>query len=376
MRPVKILFTLKNFPPSNFGGIASCMYPVIQELNNLPNNDVRVLTTTFKIPIEKLPITNCWTTFNEIPINYIQTKNPSFCLAYILEGFRQIKKADQVYLNSFFFFPNLLFLIVSSIYKKMTFLLPHGELFKPALENKFWKKAPYLMLMKFLSKRISFITTADQESLQIKHIFPHSQVRVIPNFFELENPLKMEKLNQFLFLGRICKIKKIENLIFACSLSKYFLLNKYNLLIAGPTDKEYLKYETKLKKLVKTCNLDSNIKFLGGVNSPKKEELLSQSKALFVVSDSENFSNVVVESLAQGTPVVASIGTPWQNLEFYNCGYWIDNSPEVIASKMDELILMNKNSYKEMAGNALLLSKEFTKDKIIPKWIEAIKEKV
>lgn len=79
---------------------------------------------------------------------------------------------------------------------------------------------------------------------------------IIPNFFELQVPLKMKKLNQFIFLGRICSIKKIENLIIACSISMYFLSKKYKFLIAGPTDDEYLKYDTMLRKLVVTFNLE------------------------------------------------------------------------------------------------------------------------
>jgi len=371
---MKLLFTLGNFPPSNFGGIASCMYEVIKGLNLVPEYEVKVLTTNYKIPDKEMPITNCWSSFNGIAVNYIKTRNPLFSLNYLHEGFRQIKKTDQVHLSSFFFFPNLLFLIVSIIYNKRVFLSPHGELLNPALKNKYWKKAPYLFIMNFFLKRVVVHVTSVQEALVIKHIFPHSTVRIIPNLFELENPLNMEKLNQFLFLGRICKIKKIENLILACSLSKYFLSNKYNLLIAGPTDNEYLDYEAKLKNLVESCNLVSNIKFLGEVNSPKKEELLSQSKALFVVSDSENFSNVVVESLAQGTPVIASKGTPWESLIEKKAGFWIDNTPESIAVKMDKLILMNIDSYEIISENSLALSKEFTKDIILPKWIETINE--
>ena len=51
-------------------------------------------------------------------------------------------------------------------------------------------------------------------------------------------------------------------------------------------------------------------------------------------SHNENFGNVVVESLSQGTPVIASTGTPWKILEKYHAGYWIKNNPENIAKKI------------------------------------------
>ena len=370
---MRILFTMLNFPPSNFGGISSCMYPVIKELGYEKNIEVKILTTNYKISKNISINTNCWTLFNGISVNYIKAKNPYFSLNYIIEGFRQIKKNDQVYLNSLFFFPTLLFLIISVIYGKKIYLTPHGELFDFALKNKFWKKAPYLMFVKFFSRRVSFIATSDQEALAIKYHFSKSKVIIITNFFELQVPLNMKKLNKLIFLGRICNIKKIENLIIACSISKYFLSKKYKFLIAGPTDDEYLKYDTMLRKLVVTFNLEKNIKFLGELNSPQKEELLSQSKALFVVSESENFSNVVVESIAQGTPVVASKGTPWTALVDRNAGFWIDNSPELIAQKMDEIILMDNDKYEIMCENSISFSKEFSKLKILPKWLETIK---
>ena len=370
---MKILFTLMNFPPSNFGGIASGMYHIIKELSYAPDVDVKVLTTTYKTEKTKLSKINSWTKFDQIPTIYLKTDGFFLYLPYLLEGFRQIKKTDYVFLNSIFFFPNFFFLLVSLFFKKKIFIIPHGELFKPALNSKYWKKALYLCLMKLFAKKVSLITTSNQESLRTQEVFPQSNVLIIPIFFDFNKPLNLKKINQFLFLGRVCKIKKIENIILACSYSKYFLLKNFKLLIAGPTDKEFFQYRSKLEKLVISNNLEKNIKFIGEVASPDKEKLLSQSKSLFVVSDSENFSNAVVESLAQGTIVVASKGTPWDCLIDMNAGFWINNSPKIIADKMDEIITMNDERYNEMSINSISLSREFTKKKILPMWFKLIK---
>ena len=80
-----------------------------------------------------------------------------------------------------------------------------------------------------------------------------------------------------------------------------------------------------------------------------------------------------MESIAQGTPVVASKGTPWTALVDRNAGFWIDNSPELIAQKMDEIILMDNDKYEIMCENSISFSKEFSKLKILPKWLETIK---
>lgn len=368
---MKLLFTLQNFPPSTFGGISTSMYSIIKSLNNT-NYEIKVLTTNYKLPFTGIINTNCWTNFNGIAINYIKTRFPAFSIRYLFEGFKQIKKADQVHISSVFFFPSLVFTLISNILGKTVIVTPHGELQESALSYKSWKKVPYLVLIKKILEKAVFRATSEEEANQIKKYFPKSDIYLIPNFFTLEPALHLTKLNQFVYLGRICKIKRIENLILACSISNLFIQSNFKLIIAGPLDKEFLDYKSMLKVLISSNNLDKNIEFIGEVNSPQKEELLSQSKALFLVSHSENFGNVVVEALAQGTPVVATQGTPWKSLVDYNCGYWIDNSPESIASCIDEIISMKKNIYKIMSDNSIILSNEFTEENTLPKWKKII----
>src|SRR5262249_10922099 len=50
-----------------------------------------------------------------------------------------------------------------------------------------------------------------------------------------------------------------------------------------------------------------------------------------VPSFTENFCNVIAESLARGVPVIASKGTPWQRVNEIGCGLWVDNDPESLA---------------------------------------------
>ncbi len=54
-------------------------------------------------------------------------------------------------------------------------------------------------------------------------------------------------------------------------------------------------------------------------------------------SDMENFGMIIPEALIVGTPVMASLGTPWQALNEEKCGWWVDNSPESIAKVIDDL---------------------------------------
>ncbi|MBK8389049.1 MAG: glycosyltransferase family 4 protein, partial [Saprospiraceae bacterium] len=106
--------------------------------------------------------------------------------------------------------------------------------------------------------------------------------------------------------------------------SKYFQKLSYKLIIAGNNTNLYFK---ELEELVEKLNLSKSIEFIGEVMGEEKENLLAKSYFLILPSDSENFGNVVIEALAQGTPVITTKGTPWEVLEKRNAGFWVENTP-------------------------------------------------
>ena len=116
-----------------------------------------------------------------------------------------------------------------------------------------------------------------------------------------------------LFMGRMHPIKGIDRLLEALSASTLFRGSEYSLLIAGPdSDKMYART---LSELVQVLGLSAKVSFIGVVQGKEKEQLYADARVLILPSHAENFGNVVIESLAQGTPVVASTNTPWQVLE-------------------------------------------------------------
>ena len=360
----KILFILPSYSPSIFGGVAVSMGKMIKKINEV--YDVNVLTTNYKI--KSKIITNSWTIFEGVKVYYVKSRTPALSIHFILKGIFEIHKYDQIHISSLFFSPNILFICYSRIFNKKIILSTHGEISEHALKIKSWKKKPYLLLIKIIQKNIVFRATSLKEFNEIKFHFPNSKVLLIPNFFENNEQLNLQKKNQFVFLGRISKIKMIENLIIACSLSRRFIESDYKLIIAGSVDLEFINYKNDLDLLVFSNNLTEKIFFIGEIDSREKDIFLSESKALFLISASENFGNVVIESLQQGTPVIASKGTPWEDLNNLNCGYWIDNKPSEIALKIDHFIDINKEEYNKMSINAVNFSFFFNINKLIPIW--------
>ncbi len=78
---------------------------------------------------------------------------------------------------------------------------------------------------------------------------------------------------------------------------------------------------------------------------------------LFVLpSHNENFGNVYIESLAAGTPIVASKNTPWSAVEEADCGKWVNNTVEETAQAMIEMLQKDR---EQMRVNAKNLSQQY-----------------
>ena len=115
------------------------------------------------------------------------------------------------------------------------------------------------------------------------------------------------------------------------------------LVIIGSGDKSYEKFlydEAKRLKL-------SNVRFTGFLVGEEKDKAITELSVLVVPSDFENFGNIVSEALVRGVPVIASKGTPWKELESYNCGWWINNDQDTIT----QTILKAYNVGKDIRFN-------------------------
>ena len=54
--------------------------------------------------------------------------------------------------------------------------------------------------------------------------------------------------------------------------------------------------------------------------------------------DFENFGMIVTEALSVGTPVIASLGTPWEELNIHRCGWWVNNDVDTLAQTIEKVL--------------------------------------
>lgn len=371
---MKILFPIGSFYPAQSGGPNNTIYWITKALKDKGVQPI-IITTSNGIKPKHNIYFNRWMSTYYGEIIYVKTAIHYLPIKAFFIAFKQMKKAQVIHLTAIFYPLSWSIALVNTLfYKKKIVWSPRGELDPQALVYSTWKKKPILSLINlFLKSKVTFHATCDAEKHYIRKVFGERvSIIEIPNYLDLPNLVYTDKKPYLLYLGRIHPVKAIENLIHALKCSEVFKNKNYTLKIAGHLNSKYGEF---LKKLTQELGLKEKIEFLGHIDGKQKQVVLAEAKCLVIPSHTENFGNVVVEALAQQTPVIASKGTPWEILEEKEAGYWVENTPVDLAKAIDELLCMGEAEYTTMSENALQLAQqEFDINHKVSDWINVYKQ--
>ena len=182
-------------------------------------------------------------------------------------------------------------------------------------------------------------------------------VAILPNPIEvdgiIERPIPPKTKLRIGYLGRIHPRKRIERLIYAFD-ALCGEVKDAELLIIGAGDKQYEQF---LREEIIRLNLH-NVRFAGFLTGEEKDKAILSLSYLVVPSDFENFGNIVTEALVRGIPVIASKGMPWQELDEFHCGWWIDNDQEMINHTLHNAINLPELERLQMGIKGKQLIKE------------------
>ena len=169
-----------------------------------------------------------------------------------------------------------------------------------------------------------------------------------------------------MFVGRLHPKKAVDNLLKAISLSEGFKTSDLKLKVVGDGDRSYI---AELKRMVEKTGLSDRVEFVGHVEGDAKQQLYADAHWTFMPSHTENFGLVVLESLAQQTPVVASTGSPWKCLADERVGFWVNNSPESLAETISEIIRTPEDEYHGYRDRSRkYVTSHFDVTKFIDRW--------
>jgi glycosyltransferase involved in cell wall biosynthesis len=232
-------------------------------------------------------------------------------------------------------------------------LTTHGML-DPSIINRhhFSRKVPALILyQKNAIKKADLIhTTASREKDNIIKLGWNNRIKNIPtgiNIDEIAFSKNWEIKRKIISLSRIHPQKGIDLFIDVVSEIKV-KLNDYQIIIAGEGEKSYIdSLNTKISRL----NLQNIFRFVGGVYGDDKWNLYKNVDFFVLPTQSENFGLSIAESLASGTPVITTKGAPWEDLNTYNCGMWIERSKEELKKAILQMISLDSLSLQKMGEN-------------------------
>lgn len=290
------------------------------------------------------------------------------CLSKNVDDFLKNTVYDIYHANTLWLYPTHATCLHARKMNKPYVLSTHGMLYPSALKISGWKKKfmGALWYKEDIFKSTCIHVTCQQEMEYVRAYGYKGPVAIIPN--PVVSPkgviLKSEQKSlkfridgkkQIGFLGRLHPIKKLENIIYAMALLSHKELKLISFQVMGKFDENY---ESFLRAEVNRLNLDDYVNFVGFVSGQEKYERLSKLHVLMVPSEQENFGMIVPEALSCKTPVYASLGTPWSELNEHSCGWWKDNKPETIVNVIREIIFMDDSEISAMGVRGCQLVEE------------------
>lgn len=366
---MKVLMVAGLFYPATLGGPANTLYWTAKALVQ-KGVDVTVVTSYWFIKDNKIKV-NKWNDISGIKVRYCSWHG-KIAFRIIWNAIKSLKHVDAVILSSVCFIPNTIVARIALWKKKKVIWSPRGEMFDSAVGNNKLKSLFFRHLKNHFARKVVFHATSSEEEMCIRNrLGSVANIILIPNYMELP-PVIDGSTNEhyLLYVGRIAPIKALDNVIEALGGSQVFLESDYKMKIAGSDQNGF---KAQLEAMINTLpQLKDKVEFLGVVQGDAKMRLYHNARFSVLVSHSENFGNVVLESLSQGTPVLVSHGTPWQIVESKKAGFWIDNKPSEISKYINTILSQDETEYQQYRSSAKDLAASFDVSKHIEEWMHVL----
>lgn len=359
---IRVLHTIAGMS-SRSGGPSTCTRDLLDGINHIQDIEADLLTVLEPADgLQNVGYGSSW--LKEVPYDY----RTGLCISPNIRRALEASDYDVYHNNALWMYINHITCKTARDKGKPYVLSPHGMLYPTALRIKRWKKIPMLMLWfnHDIMSASCIHATCKEEMEHIRAFGYKGPIAVIPNPVVIPEGIECKSTivprKAIGFLGRINPIKKIENLLYAVKIAADRGINDFNVDIIGIGDNEY---EGFLKEEAARLGIADRVNFAGFLTGATKYKALSELRALFAPSQQENFGMIIPEALVCGTPVYASLGTPWAELNDYGCGWWLDNSPETIAGVIVDVLSKSDDQLLKMGRNGRrLVLKNYEQHKV------------
>ncbi len=342
---MKVLHVVPSFYPAHYyGGPVQSTLHLCRKLADA-GCDVRVLTTNANGP-EVLDVR----TGSEIEfapgvrVLYAKRLRPdSFSPALLGRLPGMTRWADVVHVTAVYSFPVIPAFLASRFAGKPVVWSPRGALQRWSGSTRVRMKDAWDAVSAAVQPKSTVMhVTSDEEAVESLARYPKLRTAVIPNGVpvpERLDPKPGAGPLRLVFLGRLHPKKGIENLLDAVSMLGDL---RWTLAIAGKGDPDYT---ASLRARIAGLGLTNRVTMTGELVGLEKQRFLENADLAVFPSYTENFGIVVAEALAHAVPVIASMATPWREVESRRCGLWVDNFPATVA---DAILRASRMPLREM----------------------------
>lgn len=232
-------------------------------------------------------------------------------------------------------------------------LTPHGMLEPWIIKRHYWtRKVPALWLyQKAAVQRADCVqATAESERDNLLKLGYNSNIKVVRLGIDAESiemKRSWKKSRQILFLSRVHVKKGINFLVEAADVLRNELQG-YKILVAGEGEADYVEA---MKRMICDRGLQDIVQLIGGVYGDEKWRLFQTSDFFVLPTHSENFGLAIAESLASGTPVITTVGTPWSDLNSSEAGAWIEIGTEPLVETLRRFLSLSEDELEAMGRN-------------------------
>lgn len=305
---MKVLFLNYEFPPLG-GGAGNAVYFLLKEFSKKNNLQIDLITSSIgKYRKEKFSSnTNIYYLNigkNSKKLHYQSAKD---LLVYTWKAYfkskQLVKENNYDLIHAFFGIPcgfiALLLgkpYIVSLLGSDVPFFNSrfywHDKILFKKLSRLIWQKAKFTVANSQGLKKLALKTSPKQK---IEIIYTGVDTKL----FKPDNKIKKKKI--ILFVGRLIKRKGINYLFQAFAESGKELKDNYQIWLVGDGPEK-----TNLINLGKKLGIYQKIKFLGIKNKKQLVDIYNQTKIFVLPSLNEGMSNVLLEAIACGLPLIAT----------------------------------------------------------------------
>lgn len=340
-----------NSMSSTYGGSARATLLTVRGLNE---QGVKAQVLTKQLLKGEIPLSN-ESFIHFLPLPRFYYERWGYAKAFP-QALKSIPSVDAYHVQGLWQYPGY---ITANLARKegVPYLITlHGSLYPEALAHSSLIKKTALSLFqcKMLQDAACIHTTCTEEMEYYRSLGFTNPVALLP--YPMECSEKAEPslpvgVKRFGYLGRIHSRKRVERLF-----EIWYRLNEPGeLLVMGDGEPDYMQF---LKNEVKRLGLQQ-VRFTGFVTGEKKNRLLASLTCLVVPSDFENCGLITPEALLQEVPVIATTGSPWQELETHRCGYWVNNDVDTLTEAVSKILNSDHTTLQEMGkrGRQLVLDK-------------------